>query len=409
MEPASPEKESQKVDATPKTAPTALASEAEKEEPPSAQPNEAAPGTDKNRTPEKAFDNVVVSPEEDNKDPADNDGKDASEGQQDGEEVGDATKAAADQTTTASTAEGETKERTNEAAEEKANEFENGTENTTENADDTQTEVVETQQGDKISPSATKKRKLDADSETQKETTEEDTKNDDTNGAKSSTATAKPGVTLPKRPVKRARTAYFIFTDEKRPEVQALHPGEGVAAVAKALGQMWGNLSPEEKKVYQDQAAKERERVSQELEAYKAAGGKDLDSPSAKARDPLATILPVARIRKICKLDPEVRGLSKEALLLVTKSAELMLQKLGKETVKVAQLQNRRKLLPDDVAHVCAHREQFLFLKDDVKDLVRSMESSSDGKASGGKKGDAAKQAAAAGTKKLTSYFSAPK
>ena len=181
-----------------------------------------------------------------------------------------------------------------------------------------------------------------------------------------------------------------------------------MAAVAKALGQLWGSLSAEEKKIYQDRAAKERQRVSQELEAYKAAGGKDLDLPSTKAKDPLATILPVARIRKICKLDPEVRGLSKEALLLVTKCSELMLQKLGKETVKVAQLQNRRKLLPDDVAHVCSHREQFLFLKDDVKDLVRSIEiSSSSGKAGGTKKEEASKHAV--GTKKLTSYFSASK
>lgn len=120
-------------------------------------------------------------------------------------------------------------------------------------------------------------------------------------------------------------------------------------------------------------------------------------------------VFPVARIRKICKLDPEVRGLSKEALLLVTKCAELATAKLGTEAVRVARLQNRRKLLPEDVAHVCAHREQFLFLKDDVKDLVRTMAEalSSDGKAPGAKKGDAARDAAAVGSKPLTAYFGA--
>jgi DNA-directed RNA polymerase I subunit RPA43 len=35
----------------------------------------------------------------------------------------------------------------------------------------------------------------------------------------------------------------------------------------------------------------------------------------------------------------------------------------------VAQLQNRRKLLPDDIAQVCSTREQFLFLREDVKDF----------------------------------------
>ena len=83
--------------------------------------------------------------------------------------------------------------------------------------------------------------------------------------------------------------------------------------------------------------------------------------------------LPSARIRKICKLDPDVKGISKEALLLITKSAELFTSKLGMETVKVAALQNRRKLLPQDLASVCSAREQFLFLKEDVRDLQQEM------------------------------------
>eukprot|EP00980_Cylindrotheca_fusiformis_P002945 scaffold683_cov124-Cylindrotheca_fusiformis.AAC.14 len=222
---------------------------------------------------------------------------------------------------------------------------------------------------------------------------------------------------LPPRPLKRARTAYFIFMDETRPEVQAQHPGEGVAAVAKALGQRWNAMSVDEKKAYQEKAALERERVRKELEAWKAAGGTlevDATSSSTSGRrlnDPLALDFPVARVRKICKLDPEVRGLSKEALLLVTKCAEMALQKLGTETVRVAQLQNRRKLLPEDVAHVCGHREQFLFLKDDVKDLLRDMQKSNAtsgaAAAAAAPKVDPARQAAAAGSKPLTSYFGA--
>ena len=225
--------------------------------------------------------------------------------------------------------------------------------------------------------------------------------------------------TLPPRPVKRARTAYFIFSEERRPQVQAQHQGESVAVVAKALGQLWGALTVEEKHVYQEKAAKERERVSKELEEWMAAGGAELLEQQKKQsslsggngghRDnPLAMDFPVARIRKICKLDPDVRGLSKEALLLVTKCSELALSKLGTESVRVAQLQNRRKLLPDDVAHVCSHREQFLFLKDDVKDLLRTMKdnASSSGSSSGDNiKVDAARQKAAAGSKPLTSYF----
>jgi DNA-directed RNA polymerase I subunit RPA43 len=177
------------------------------------------------------------------------------------------------------------------------------------------------------------------------------------------------------------------------------------------MGQLWGAMTDEEKGFYQQKAAEERERVAKELEAWKAAGGQiEVEGSGGGIRDPNALVFPIARIRKICKLDPEVRGMSKEAIMLITKCAELATAKLGVETVRVAKLQNRRKLLPDDVANVCAHREQFFFLKDDVKDLIRSQnDDHQTGKQGTTKKSDAARDAAAAGSKPLTSYFGATK
>lgn len=184
------------------------------------------------------------------------------------------------------------------------------------------------------------------------------------------------------------------------------HPGEGVATVARVMGQMWANMSREDKDGYQQKAAEERERVAKEIEEFKAAGGVLLsESVAAGLKDPSALVFPIARVRKICKLDPEVRGLSKEALLLVTKCAEMATAKLGQESVRVAQLQNRRKLLPEDVAHVCTHREQFLFLKDDVRDIVKDMSKSKEENKSDASSSTAARDAAAAGSKPLTSYF----
>jgi len=155
---------------------------------------------------------------------------------------------------------------------------------------------------------------------------------------------------------------------------QLQHPGEGVAKVARALGQIWGALSDEEKLPYQQKAAAERAQVAEQLEAWKAAGGV-VDEPNNKSNNSKlpdgSLIFPAARIRKICKLDPEVKNLSKEALLLVTKAAELALQTLGKECVKQSQIQNRRKLLPEDVAQVVAVRERFEFLREDIHDLHR--------------------------------------
>jgi len=173
------------------------------------------------------------------------------------------------------------------------------------------------------------------------------------------------------------------------------HPGESVGVISRAIAQMWAVLSTEERTSYQEKSAKERERVAQELAKYKMDGG-TFDTP--KAFDPLALIFPVARIRKICKLDHEVNGVSKEAAMLITKCAELATVKLSQECVKVAQLQNRRKLLPDDIAQVCSTREQFLFLRDDVKDLVRDQKKVTE-------KEKPALSIPAADSKPLTSYF----
>lgn len=185
-----------------------------------------------------------------------------------------------------------------------------------------------------------------------------------------------------------------------------------MAVVAKALGQMWATLSAEEKQVYQTQAAQERERVAKELKAWQDAGGDASTTSSQSAATAAAAAatapdhldFPAARIRKICKLDPDVRGLSKESVLLVAKAAELFAAKLGKECVRVAQIQNRRKLLPDDVAQVCASREAFGFLRDDIRDLIKQQVPS----AAAGAKGGGSKNAPAgpaSSSKPLTAYF----
>jgi len=215
----------------------------------------------------------------------------------------------------------------------------------------------------------------------------------------------------PPRPIKKARTAYFIFADEKRPELQAAHPGEGVAVVARQLGHAWGNLNDEERAKYQLLAAEERARVTKELEKYKALYGdvpiEDRPGGGSLGGKNDGLVMPVARIRKICKLDPEVRGISKEATLLVTKCTEFCLEKLGQETVKVARLSNRRKLLPEDVAQVCSSREQYLFLREDIKDILQQQAQEAAQK-KGSQQKDAAAAAVGSSNKPLTAYFGSP-
>jgi len=165
----------------------------------------------------------------------------------------------------------------------------------------------------------------------------------------------------PQRLPKKARTAYFIFTDAKRQEVQQAHPGETAAVHAKILGQMWGNISSQEKRAYHVKAAEEKE-ILKDIQKLRGS-----PIPVDRANK---LIFPLTRIKKIVRMDPEVKGLSKDAVLLVARAAELFTKRLGADTFQIAQIQNRRKLLPSDVSDACGTGEKYSFLYEDLKDLV---------------------------------------
>jgi histone H3/H4 len=152
------------------------------------------------------------------------------------------------------------------------------------------------------------------------------------------------------------------------------HKGEGVAVLARATGELWSALDPTQRKPYEVKAAEEREKLSRDMQRLKDAGLwpetiSGVGTEGEAGDEDL--ILPVARIRKICKLDPDVKGMSKESTMLIAKATELFCVKLGNECVTMAQMQNRRKLLPEDVVEVCSMKERFMFLKDDLKDLAK--------------------------------------
>ena len=141
-------------------------------------------------------------------------------------------------------------------------------------------------------------------------------------------------------------------------------------------------------------------------------GGNHADTASGENNDDDAVmIFPVARIRKICKLDPDVKGISKESALLITKATELFCTKLAKECVIMAQMQNRRKLLPEDVVEVCSVKEAFMFLRSDLVDLRKAqieetnMKEKESGKERGVAKGSAEEEGSAAKSNTLDSYF----
>lgn len=61
---------------------------------------------------------------------------------------------------------------------------------------------------------------------------------------------------LPKRPL----SAYFWFCQDRRGQLKTNNPEMGLVDLAKALGRMWGETSPVDKKVYEIMASKDRDR-----------------------------------------------------------------------------------------------------------------------------------------------------
>ncbi|KAL6726184.1 hypothetical protein Aduo_008184 [Ancylostoma duodenale] len=70
---------------------------------------------------------------------------------------------------------------------------------------------------------------------------------------------------------KRALSAFFFFSQDRRPEVQQMHPEWKVGQVAQELGRMWKNVSMDEKDMYERKALADKERYAEEMRDYKTA------------------------------------------------------------------------------------------------------------------------------------------
>lgn len=68
---------------------------------------------------------------------------------------------------------------------------------------------------------------------------------------------------------KRPTTAFFYYTASIREEVKANNPGKAVGELSKIYGQMWADLSEEERAPFQEKNEKDKERYAAEMEAWK--------------------------------------------------------------------------------------------------------------------------------------------
>ncbi|XP_053119117.1 high mobility group protein B3-like [Hemicordylus capensis] len=78
-------------------------------------------------------------------------------------------------------------------------------------------------------------------------------------------------------------SGFFLFCSEFRPKIKSTNPGLSIGDVAKKLGEMWNNLSDEEQQLYNNKAAKLKEKYEKDVADYKSKGRVD-DAKRAAAK-----------------------------------------------------------------------------------------------------------------------------
>merc|ERR1711964_327190 len=68
---------------------------------------------------------------------------------------------------------------------------------------------------------------------------------------------------------KRPSTAFFVFANTIRSDIDASNPEASIGQIGKILGQAWQNLDESEKQSYQAKAAENKEKYAEVLAKYK--------------------------------------------------------------------------------------------------------------------------------------------
>lgn len=198
---------------------------------------------------------------------------------------------------------------------------------------------------------------------------------------------------LPKKAravVKKPPSKWVLFLTEHRAECSRENPDLGFADITKLLAEQYKNISEEETnrldKIIQEQ--KERweefqrtggaavsfaEEASQGPELHFPLVGYPVSPCSFASALFLLTdwLASQARIRKIIKADPEVRNISKDALLTLTKASELFLAQLAVKSLAFASMRGVKSLQVDDAIQAIHTHSQFDFLIDDFPRRVK--------------------------------------
>ncbi|KAF7489018.1 FACT complex subunit SSRP1 [Sarcoptes scabiei] len=129
--------------------------------------------------------------------------------------------------------------------------------------------------GDGGSGSEKKHRKHHRESKKKSKKSKDETKSSSRKKSKKS----KKDENKPKRP----QSAFFLWMNENREQIKKQLPGASLTEITKKAGDLWKDLSKEEKSKYEEMYAKAKKQYEKELSEYKASGGNDNEDDRKKS------------------------------------------------------------------------------------------------------------------------------
>ena len=163
--------------------------------------------------------------------------------------------------------------------------------------------------------------------------------------------------------------AYLVFAGEMREPTKAelIAAGDakpGMGDIAKRVGEKWKLLSEDEKAAYKTKA----ETINAENEreyAAKIASGEIVEGGEDDKDDAEPDLsLPLARVKRIMRLDKEVKNTAVDACRLVSRATELFVESLVEGAYHTMKQQKRKTVKHADVEHHVLRKPRLEFLHD---------------------------------------------
>ncbi|KAK6014502.1 hypothetical protein OSTOST_20114 [Ostertagia ostertagi] len=82
--------------------------------------------------------------------------------------------------------------------------------------------------------------------------------------------------------------------------------------------------------------------------------------------------LPTSRVKKICRLDPDLSMIGSDAILFITKATELFVAELAKASYTQAVLEKRKTIQTKDIDRAISSKAIFEFLDGTLSDWPES-------------------------------------